>query len=72
MDGEPFYIDEAGNRRDEALHAELLESLAGRLASDRAAVRQACAAGLPLAKALEYYASADLRAILASEIAGGK
>jgi hypothetical protein len=51
----------AGNRRDEALYAELLESAAGRLALEAAVVRQACAAGMPLSEAPEKFASTELR-----------
>jgi hypothetical protein len=39
-----------------------LESVNGRLAFERAVVKQACAAGMPLAEALEKFVSEDLRA----------
>jgi len=68
MKGEFFYIDEAGNPRDEALHAELLESVSGQIASDLAAVRVACAAGKPLSEALKLYASKETRDFLSKSV----
>jgi len=68
MKGELFYLDDDGNPRDEALHAELLESVSGQIASDLAAVKVACATGMPLGEGLVIYSSQETRDFLSKPV----